>query len=194
MSDSDFGQQIRSAATPSDRKSGVDRRARRHRPLVVLTGAAVTGLTLVAVAALARPELGAGEPSQTVGDAASPSATATDGVLRTAGCATFPLAGPTEIDGSPVSPNSELLNELNIRIQPDAITNFAELFAGVEFTDIGRLGLPHALIRLRRVDHLGLCPGLCRGGRRKGLGCRDGDMVNNDRQCSTTGGAAASRC
>ena len=123
---------------PPDRLAAVARRSRHQRRLAIGAAAATTAVVLVGAFAVNRgADRAAGELVPGTGVSAVPSPT--DSVLRTAGCATYPDAGPTEIGGTPVSGNSELTNELNNRIYPYATENFADVFAQPAVTDIGRL-------------------------------------------------------
>jgi hypothetical protein len=109
---------------------------RRHRLAIAVT-ALVTAVVLVAVAwALHR-----GTRPVADGSTVPASPTPNDGVLRTPGCANYTNQGPTRIQGTPVSGNDELVNELNNRITPYATEHFADVWGEPAVTDLGRLRL-----------------------------------------------------
>jgi hypothetical protein len=94
----------------------------------------VTGALLVSRHRNGAPS-GAAGPSLTSSASAAPG----DGVLRTPGCATYVNQGPTQIQGTPVSGNDEIVNALDRRIEPYARKNFADVWAEPMITDQGRL-------------------------------------------------------
>lgn len=99
----------------------------------------MVGVVLIAGVAVMRPGGNRADSDRPAGDSRSASSSPADDMLRTSGCATYPVAGPTRVGGTPVSGNSDLVNELNNRIFPYATANFADVFAVTEITDIGRL-------------------------------------------------------
>jgi hypothetical protein len=105
---------------------------RPHRLAIAVT-ALVIVIVLVAVAWVLHRVTGPG-PTGAAGPVPS-----SDGVLRTAGCATYSNQGPTQIDGTPVSGNDGVVNELNKRITPYATEHFADVWAEPSITDLGRL-------------------------------------------------------
>ena len=143
MNDEALGQLMASVAPdlpqPIDRVAAVKRRVRRQRQWVVaVAAAAVTGVVLVGGTVLAsRGEQRSGPLPPPIG--VTPPPVPADGVLRTPGCANYPVAPPTKIDGTPVSGNSEVTNEQNNKIFPYATSHFPDAFALTEVTDTGRL-------------------------------------------------------
>jgi hypothetical protein len=123
--------------------AGVRRRGRRTRTVRAVSVALAAVLAAVAVpvavsqwhrAAVTGPG-GSAPPIPT-----GPSATRTDGVLETAGCATYPTAHPTQIDGTPQVGNSDPINEISQRLIPYATDHFGSVYAGTEIqTEIGVL-------------------------------------------------------
>jgi hypothetical protein len=129
--------------SPPDRVGTVIARARRQqRAVVVAVAAVLTGIVAIGGVSLLRalsPEAPIVEPGLG-GQDTTPTPRA-DGVLETPGCVGYRPNMATMQDGTPVAPNQEALSELAMRVQPYAMSHFADVWAQAEMRPDGRLRL-----------------------------------------------------